>query len=247
MTHRTLKDYIPDKWCDTEHGESYARIALRYGNPRLSQIDASWIERTLSKMSDLTPATRNRHAGILNTILKRAGSNCRIPKAPIVEPARRAFTDAERTAVDLWFKNNASVAHNAIYVILRDTGIRPGAEFRRIRRVDNNRIEVTSLKGGRIARTLTLTPEAFAAIHYPTGDYTGFTRTWNKMRQALFPNDLTVVPYTLRHTFAYRLLSAGIPLHVVSRLMGHTSIETTMQYVRLNPSDDIKALEALTR
>lgn len=247
MTHRTLKDYIPEKWRSTEHGESYARIAMRYGNPRLGQIDASWVDRVVVKMTTLNPATRNRHAAILNTIAKRAGITYRIPKAPIVEPARRAFSKEELAAVDVWFENNASVSHRAIYSILRDTGIRPGAEYRRIQWDGADRITVTSHKGGRISRSLTLTPAARLAISNHNGDYNGFTRTWNKMRKALFPNDSTVVPYTLRHTFAYRLLSAGIPLHVVSRLMGHTSIETTMQYVRLNPSDDLHALEALAR
>ena len=37
--------------------------------------------------------------------------------------------------------------------------------------------------------------------------------------------------YTARHTYATRLISKGIPLAVVSKSMGHSSIHTTMNYL----------------
>lgn len=39
-------------------------------------------------------------------------------------------------------------------------------------------------------------------------------------------------PHQLRHSTATNLLRAGVPLHLVSRLMNHTNTATTMRYVR---------------
>jgi len=43
--------------------------------------------------------------------------------------------------------------------------------------------------------------------------------------------------HDLRHTYASRLLRAGVPLEEVSRLMGHASITTTMRYAHLAQSN----------
>ena len=39
-------------------------------------------------------------------------------------------------------------------------------------------------------------------------------------------------PHALRHSFVTKLLEAGIPLHVVSRLANHSDVSVTMRYVR---------------
>lgn len=40
-----------------------------------------------------------------------------------------------------------------------------------------------------------------------------------------------ITPYWLRHSFVTHMIDAGVPPHVVSRLAGHTRLETTMIYV----------------
>jgi site-specific recombinase XerD len=42
----------------------------------------------------------------------------------------------------------------------------------------------------------------------------------------------TITPHQLRHSCATNLLRAGVPLHIVSSLLNHRSINTTMRYVR---------------
>jgi site-specific recombinase XerD len=39
-------------------------------------------------------------------------------------------------------------------------------------------------------------------------------------------------PHQLRHSAATNLIRAGVPVHLVSRLMNHTSVDVTMRYVR---------------
>lgn len=43
----------------------------------------------------------------------------------------------------------------------------------------------------------------------------------------------TFTPHQLRHGFGSNLVAAGVPVHVVSRLMGHSSTDVTMRYVKL--------------
>jgi integrase len=42
--------------------------------------------------------------------------------------------------------------------------------------------------------------------------------------------------HDLRHTFASRLVSNGVPIYDVSKLLGHKSITMTMQYAHLAPA-----------
>jgi integrase/recombinase XerD len=52
-------------------------------------------------------------------------------------------------------------------------------------------------------------------------------------------------PHWARHSFATRLLRDGVPIEVVSKLLGHASITTTMSvYGHLTAEDARKALEA---
>ncbi len=63
---------------------------------------------------------------------------------------------------------------------------------------------------------------------------TEFYRTWNSMRRKIAPNDKHFVFHVTRHTaathFANRLNLSSL---IVSKLMGHKSIKTTMKYVKL--------------
>jgi len=51
--------------------------------------------------------------------------------------------------------------------------------------------------------------------------------------------------YCLRHTFASRLVMKGIHLRTVADLMGHKTIQMTMRYAHLAPSQTQAAVEAL--
>jgi site-specific recombinase XerD len=53
--------------------------------------------------------------------------------------------------------------------------------------------------------------------------------------------------HDLRHTFASRLVTAGIDLYSVMELLGHHSIEMTQRYAHLAPDHLKEAVEVLTR
>lgn len=53
--------------------------------------------------------------------------------------------------------------------------------------------------------------------------------------------------HTCRHTFATRLVMAGVPLPTVQRLLGHASITTTMRYAHPAPVDLVNAVNILNK
>lgn len=53
--------------------------------------------------------------------------------------------------------------------------------------------------------------------------------------------------HTLRHTFASRLVMAGVDLKTVQELTGHKTIAMTARYAHLAPTHKLQALETLAR
>jgi len=51
--------------------------------------------------------------------------------------------------------------------------------------------------------------------------------------------------YCLRHTFASRLVMAGVDLRTVADLMGHKTIQMTMRYAHLAPAHKLAAVERI--
>ncbi|MEW6144156.1 MAG: tyrosine-type recombinase/integrase [Thermodesulfobacteriota bacterium] len=54
-----------------------------------------------------------------------------------------------------------------------------------------------------------------------------------------------VTPHTLRHTFASHLVMSGVDLNTVQRLLGHTSISTTLIYSHLTEDHLARGVERL--
>jgi len=52
--------------------------------------------------------------------------------------------------------------------------------------------------------------------------------------------------YCLRHTFASRLVMAGVDLRTVQELLGHKSVAMTVRYSHQAPAHTLAAVERLT-
>ncbi|NRT79268.1 tyrosine-type recombinase/integrase [Clostridium beijerinckii] len=58
--------------------------------------------------------------------------------------------------------------------------------------------------------------------------------------------DVRLKPHTFRHTFCTRLVSKGVPLTTVSKLAGHSSIDTTARfYINCSKEEKMKAVNLL--
>ena len=51
--------------------------------------------------------------------------------------------------------------------------------------------------------------------------------------------------YSLRHSFASRLVMAGVDIRTVAELMGHQTIQMTMRYAHLAPAHTLAAVQML--
>jgi len=65
----------------------------------------------------------------------------------------------------------------------------------------------------------------------------------NKARERAGLEDLHF--HDLRHTFASRLVQAGVPLYEVMHLTGHKSLEMVQRYAHLAPDYADRAIQAL--
>jgi site-specific recombinase XerD len=51
--------------------------------------------------------------------------------------------------------------------------------------------------------------------------------------------------HTLRHTFATRLVAAGVDLPSVQRVMGHADIRSTVRYVHVQAAERVARVDPL--
>jgi site-specific recombinase XerD len=68
-------------------------------------------------------------------------------------------------------------------------------------------------------------------------------RVWNPARKRATLEDLHW--HDLRHTFASRLIMAGVDLRTVQELMGHKTITMTLRYSHLSPTHQREAVQRL--
>ena len=84
-----------------------------------------------------------------------------------------------------------------------------------------------------------------------------FFPTWQNTETSLISNDLrfifTYLPFlalpillhTARHTHATMMLTLGVDLYTVSKLLGHTNIQTTQIYAKLVDESKKKAIDLI--
>ena len=181
----------------------------------------------------------------------------------LLREAERAVLAAERMSDAAVFR---AVRNLALLVLMLHTGLRVG-EVERLRLSDveqNGRTWRLRVRGkGRKERFVPLNAAARKALE-----------RWLRVREergvfeeALFvgqrghPLDASAIrrivadlarragvratPHTLRHTFAKRLLDAGVPLEKVAALLGHENLNTTRIYLEPGEQDLEMAVRAL--
>ena len=116
---------------------------------------------------------------------------------------------------------------------------------------------VKSTRGSTKRRTVVLTSRAVKAFKdqsensfdcpFSMVDNKYRQKCWDLIRKHLNDYSSDFVPYTCRHTCATRLVQSGINIKAVKEWMGHKTIDMTMKYVKLVPSDLLSGRDVLQR
>lgn len=98
-----------------------------------------------------------------------------------------------------------------------------------IRRSKSGRGRIVPLVQGALD-ALELRHPSLPCFHYI--NQSQLNHLWRHARQEAGLDDPDVVPHTLRHTYATRLLQQGLSIVTLSRLLGHSKLATTMRYAQ---------------
>ncbi len=246
------------------------RLLSWFGN-RPAEIPIEDLRRWFSEQ-EWTPATFNRYKSMLSLIYRLGMENNKVPSNPAKllkgkheDNCRIRFLD-QSGADDEEQRLRATIetkylSHLPEFEIALNTGMRPSEQYSLTwDRVDlfDRRITVPRSKNGR-ARHIPINSVALAAFKVltqrsPNGagsvfvnlkgeKLEGYKHWFNQAVERAGLVNFTW--YCLRHTFASRLVMAGVDIRTVAELMGHKTIQMTMRYAHLAPEHNLAAVERL--
>jgi integrase len=234
------------------------------------EITAQDIERRLSCLAEegRKPATVNRYRALVSLTFSLAVRNGKVSANPVRQVRRRKENNEPFRFLD---EGEEDILRKKIEELYPDcepefdlalhTGMRRGEQYRlRWQEVDLKQgiITIARSKHGE-ARYVQVNSVARAALLKlrQRGDGVGYVcpgldgpryRDWRRwfedvVVKAQIPNFRW---HDLRHTFASRLVMAGVPLRAVQTLLGHKRLETTLRYSHLGEAHLREAVERLT-
>jgi len=233
-------------------------------NKLLSDITSSDIIDYIEHLKELrnSNATINRKVCSFSKLMKHARKRGHI-REPLEFPHLKETTGRTRFLSDdeemrilrrlkhLGYYNEANFAQFLLY-----TGARPGEALRLEWQDVTNKVTFWETKSGK-PRSIPLAEKAQLAIGYARThksnkssrvfhmiNYWTFGLAFSKARDyEKLSSD--IIPYTLRHTCASRLVQRGIDIRRVKEWLGHSNITITMRYAHLAPDDLNEAASVL--
>lgn len=237
----------------------------------VTSIDLREYQRHMQSVRGLKPATVNRRLCAIRAWLswcQKQGLIASLPQFPRrsqeAERAPRALDKLEQARLERAVEREGNARDLALVALMLHAGLRV-SEAVSLRRTD---VELSDRRGkvvirtgkGKKRREVPLGPEVRRALKgYLAGEKAeewlfpgkGSGHITPRAAQAvvkkyaylarLDPGEVT--PHVLRHTFATRLLRAGVDIVVVAHLLGHARLDTTARYTRPAWQDLVKAVE----
>jgi len=234
------------------------------------EITPQDIDRELAKLVALgrKPATVNRYRAVLSLTFSVAVNNKKLESnplrhvPPLKEQNQRTRILEEREELILRGKIAELCPDKASeFDLALHTGMRRGEQYRlRWRDIDFGRsiITIPITKNGQprhipmnsVARSALLALKAqrvsseFVIRSNPRVTRSRDNRKWFELAvEAAGIEDLRW--HDLRHTFASRLIIAGVHLRAIQQLLGHKSLNMTLRYAHLNDTQLRSAIERL--
>ncbi|WP_422048046.1 tyrosine-type recombinase/integrase [Shimia sp.] len=241
------------------------------GDTPITSIDFSMLVKLVDKLSKggNSGATINRKMDTLNKLLehaKKLGVITEVPRTDRQKESKgrmRFFTKDEEKLMMSTFDHFGLIEAKHFTNFLLYTGARRreayNFQFRDV--LERSNAVSLWLTKAEDPRSLPITQPVADAIEYcmrrkdrdPTArmfeiEYKQYYNHWQRVREHLgFLDDPGFIPHTLRHTCASRLVQSGIDLRRVQTYMGHKSIQTTLRYAHLAPTDLEVAAKALEK
>ncbi|MYA86851.1 MAG: tyrosine-type recombinase/integrase [Boseongicola sp. SB0662_bin_57] len=244
-----------------------ARLLPAFGATELDRITGRQVERWFEEYSQDAPGGANRAMDLLRQILNFGIACGHMEKNPARGITRNRRTPMTRflsrdevrrlhEALDAADERGPGARAQAdIIRLLLLTGARKG-EIVNLRwsEVDGDALALTDSKTG--PRTVHLNPQARAVLDRrprgpgpwvfpspadpdrPRSDTLGL---WRSVRKEAGLDDVRL--HDLRHNYASWAVMNGVPVPVVSRLLGHSSTRMTLRYVHLDDRDVRAAAE----
>ena len=242
------------------------RILPAFGSKRLDRISPAAVRRWFDRHSRTAPGNANQGLTLLRQIMNFAVA-CGHVKSNPTNGIRRnrgkklsRFLSREEIArlhavLDRHALKSARRQQVDIIRLLLLTGCRKG-EIVNLRwsEVDGDMLVLGDGKTGprRVPlnaparRVLERQPKRGSAFVFPspldpTGPRTGDLGLWYRVRREAGIEDCRL--HDLRHTLASQAVMNGVPVPVVSRLLGHSRVSMTLRYAHLGDRDVEEAAE----
>lgn len=264
------------EWAEVQHRSFSSSERMRIGQfcrffhgRRLAEITAWLIERYKQERRDrVSAATLNRELVVLSSMLSRAiewghlrehpMKGGRVKKLREQSPKERILSYEEELKLlqscQGWFRG--------FVITALDTGMRL-SEILNLQREDINLgqrvMTVRNTKSGK-DRKIPLTQRVFSLVQErmrdpdPSGylfPHGSGKRPWHvRLRFARACRRAALAGlrfHDLRHTFATRLVTSGVDLATVQRLLGHQDLRMTVRYSHPGSEDIKKAIRTLDR
>ena len=245
------------------------QLLPRFGSTRLDRISRAQVENWFAGYSRTAPGGANRALSVLRQILNFAiacghmeANPCRGIRFNRRTPLTRFLSLDEvrrlTLALDAASRRGPSQRSQAdIIRLLLLTGSR-SSEILNLRwsEVQNGMLMLADSKTG--PRTVHLNPQAREVVDrqprgdspfvFPSQDNPERPRCadlslWRTLRREAGIEDVRL--HDLRHTFASHAVMNGVPVPVVSRLLGHSSVQMTLRYAHIGDQDIRAAAERI--
>jgi site-specific recombinase XerD len=256
------------------HKRSFGDDAIRMaklmdwiGDRSAESVTPQEIERWLSAKSTLKPATLNRYRALLSLVYRLGMQNGKVK----LNPARLVRQRKENNSRIRFLSTEEEQALRKVMLekylknlpqleLALHTGLRLGEQYGLTWDCidfDRRTLTIPLSKNGEL-RHVPLNDEALSALRAAQecsndqpyvflnryGQRLVSPREWfDPAVKAAGLNAFTW--HCLRHTFASRLVMAGVDLRTVQELMGHKTIQMTVRYAHLAPKHQLAAVQRL--
>ena len=244
------------------------QLLPRFGTRRLHLIRRAEVESWFAGYSGRAPGGANRALDVLRQILNHAVA-CgflarnparglpRNPRPKLTRFLSRAEVERLHAALDSHQARGSGRQQADIIRLLLLTGCRKGEVLHlRWSEVDGDTLYLRDGKTG--PRTVLLNAQAQAILErqprlggayvFPSSADVSKPRStelslWRKVRRHAGIEEVRL--HDLRHTFASHAVMSGVPLPVVSRLLGHSQARMTLRYAHVSDRETEAAAERI--